>query len=48
MFPFFLEKSVFSALVDLEKIFSPDTLGVNLEVLKLLHLCMACHEVCFK
>ena len=29
------------------KNFSPDTLGVNLEVLK-LHLCMDCHEICFK
>ena len=44
---FFLEKSDFSALVDLEKNFSPDSIRVNFEVLK-LHLCMDCHEVCFK
>ena len=29
------------------KNFSPDTLRVNLEVLK-LHLCIDYHEVCFK
>ena len=27
------------------KNFSPDTLGVNFEVLKLLHLCMDGHEL---
>ena len=30
------------------KNFSPYTLGVNFEVLKLLYLCFDCHEVCFK
>ena len=30
------------------KKFSPDTLRVNLEVIKLLHLCMDCHEVCLQ
>ena len=30
------------------KNFNPDTLGVNFEVLKHLHLCMDSHEVCFK
>ena len=35
-------------LVADKKKFSADTLGVNLEVLKLLHLCMDCYKVCFK
>ena len=30
------------------KKFSPDSIGVNFEVLKLLRLCMDCPEVCFK
>ena len=30
------------------KNFSPATLGVNFEVLKLLHLRMDCHEIGFK
>ena len=35
---------------ELEKISAliPDTLGVNFEVLKLLHLCMDYHEIGFK
>ena len=36
---YFFQKFDISAFVDL---------GVNLEVLKLLHLCMVCHEVCFQ
>ena len=43
----FFQKFDLSVFVDLEKNFSPDTLGVNFEVLK-LHSCMDCHEVCFK
>ena len=38
----------FWCVCGLGKNFSPDILGVNLEVLKLLHLFMDCHEVCFK
>ena len=30
--------------VDLEK-FSPDSIRVNFEVLKLFHLCMDCHQI---
>ena len=44
---YFFQKLDRSVFVDLEN-FSPDTLGVKLEVLQLLHLCMDCHEVCFK
>ena len=43
----FLEKSNFSAFVGLEK-FQPCYLRSELGSHKLLHLCMDCHEVCFK
>ena len=43
----FFQKLDLSVFVNLEKNFSPDTLGVNFEVLK-LHLCMYYCEVCFK
>ena len=42
-----LDLGVFVDLKE-KKNFSPDTLGVKFEVLKLLHLCMDCHEVCLK
>ena len=45
---FFFQKLDLNAFVYLKKKFSPDTSGVSLEVVKLLHLCMDCHEVCFK
>ena len=44
---FFFHKLDLSVFVDVKK-FSPDTLGLNLEVLKLLHIFMGCHEVGFK
>ena len=44
---FFFQKFDLSVFVDLEKNFSPDTLGVNFEVLK-LHFCMYYCEVSFK
>ena len=37
-----------SALLDLKKNFSPDSLRVNFEVLKLFHLCMDYQQVGFK
>ena len=39
---YFFQKFDLRVFVDLENS-SPDTLLVNLEVLKLLHLCMDCH-----
>ena len=46
---YFFQKLDLSVLVDLEKIFNHDTLEVNLEeVLKLLQLCMDCHQIYFK
>ena len=45
---YFFQKFDLSVFVDLKKNFSPDTLGVNFEVLTLLHLCMDCHVLCFK
>ena len=39
---YFFQKFNLRVFVDLEN-FSPDTLRVNFEVLKLLHLCMDCH-----
>ena len=52
MFLFIFFKFFFLNLI-LERLwtwknFRPDSIRVNLEVLKLLHLCMDCHEVCFK
>ena len=44
---YFSQKLDLSVIVDLEK-FSPDSIRVNFEVLKLLYLSMDCHEVCFK
>ena len=46
-FPFFW-KNLFLVRLWTWKTFSPDSIRVNFEVLKLLHLCMDCHEVCFK
>ena len=43
----FFQKLDLSVFVDLEKNFSPDTLEVNFEVLK-LYLSMYYCEVCFK
>ena len=45
-FILFFQKFDLSVFVDLKN-FSPDTLGVNFEVLK-LHLCMDCHVLSFK
>ena len=44
---YFFQKLDHSLFEDLE-IFSPDSVRVNFEVLKLLHLCMDCHKICFK
>ena len=44
---YFFQKLDLGVLANSEK-FSPDIIGVNFEVLKLLHLCMDCHEVCLK
>ena len=46
-FFFLMKKSDLVRLWTLKN-FSLDTLGVNFEVLKLLHLCIDCYEVCFK
>ena len=48
-FILFFPEFYLSVFVDLEN-FSPETdnIRVNFEVLKLLHLCMDLHEVCFK
>ena len=47
-FILFFHKLDLSVFVDLEKNFSPGTIILNFEVLKVLHLCKDCHEVCFK
>ena len=45
---YFFQKLDLSVFVDLQINFSPDTLRVNLEVAKRLHLRIDCHGVCFK
>ena len=46
-FILFFQKLDLSVFVDLEN-FRPGSIRLNVEVLKLLHLCMDCHEDCFK
>ena len=46
-FHFIFSRNLILVCLWTSKNFSPDTLGVHFEILK-LHLCMFYHEVCFK